>query len=954
MATALTLFQQQLSDKLPASAFIEDYPRRYAFGTDASFYRLVPQLIVLVADQQQAQQVISAAATYKVAITFRAAGTSLSGQAITDSVLVLLSDCWSGYQIEDNGAAIRLEPAIIGARANAVLAPFGRKIGPDPASINSCKIAGMAANNSSGMCCGVAQNSYHTVKDMTLIFADGTVLDTRSEQSRSEFLHSHQPFINDITALAKQVTNNPELAQRIAHKYRLKNTTGYGLNALIDYTDPIEIIKHLMIGSEGTLGFIADITYHTVIDHAHKSSAFIIFDDISQVCELVKQLATLDVAAVELLDKRSLLCVAQHDIMPKDVHNYPADSAALLIEVRAEDATKLVNLQQQVDQLVAHFSAHQLAIMAFSTDAKRNASLWNIRKGTFPAVGAVRENGTTVIIEDVAFELDVLAQGVKALHQLFDKYSYDEAIIFGHALAGNLHFVFTQAFDTPAQVARYEQFMRDVSQLVAVELNGSLKAEHGTGRNMAPFVATEWGTDGFAVMQRIKQLFDKDHILNPGVIINTDENCHIQHLKTMPSSDDIIDKCIECGFCETVCPSKGLTLTPRQRITLWRRRTELVNQLSNTGDISEKQHINRQLSSIEKDFQYLGIDSCAATGLCGMKCPVGINTGEFIKSLRAKKQLNAKMAPRIASFAVKHFAVLANTARFGLTSMAMVRNIIGAQALRTLTKPTNKLIGTPLYYSAWPRGEQPINHSIVQAQQPDKVVYLPSCASRVFAADEQADDRRSIMQVMHSLATKAGVELLLPMQINELCCGMPFASKGLPEQAKSKAEQLLDIAQQVSENGRYPIIFDASPCALTSNEAAQQRGLTVLESAEFAYQYLLPKLTITAQPEPVMLHVTCSSKRRGSEQQLVAVAKACSNEVIIPADIECCGFAGDKGFNLPELNANALKTLRNQVPQNCSSGISNSRSCEIGLTQHSGINYQSVLYLLDKVSQAAS
>ena len=252
------------------------------------------------------------------------------------------------------------------------------------------------------------------------------------------------------------------------------------------------------------------------------------------------------------------------------------------------------------------------------------------------------------------------------------------------------------------------------------------------------------------------------------------------------------------------------------------------------------------------------------------------------------------------------------------------------------------------------KGEQPINHSIVHAQQSDKVVYLPSCASRVFAADEQADDRRSIMQVMHSLATKAGIELLLPMQINELCCGMPFASKGLPEQAKSKAEQLLDIAQQVSENGRYPIIFDASPCALTSNEAAQQRGLTVLESAEFAYQYLLPKLTITAQPEPVMLHVTCSSKRRGSEQQLVAVAKACSNEVIIPADIECCGFAGDKGFNLPELNANALKTLRNQVPQNCSSGISNSRSCEIGLTQHSGINYQSVLYLLDKVSQAAS
>lgn len=953
MATALTLFQQQLSDKLPASAFIEDYARRYAFGTDASFYRLVPQLIVLVADQQQAQQVISAAATYKVAITFRAAGTSLSGQAITDSVLVLLADSWSGYEIENQGHSIRLEPAIIGARVNQLLAPFGRKIGPDPASINSCKIAGMAANNSSGMCCGVAQNSYHTVKDMTLIFADGSVLDTRSEQSCAEFLQTHSLFIKDLTELAQQVASNPQLAQRIAHKYRLKNTTGYGLNALLDYQDPIEIIKHLMIGSEGTLGFIADITYHTVVEHAHKSSAFIIFDDISQVCELVKQLASLDVAAVELLDKRSLISVAHHDIMPKDVHSYPEDSAALLIEVRAEDAVKLADLQQQVDELVAKFSAHQLVTMAFSTDVKRNALLWNIRKGTFPAVGAVRENGTTVIIEDVAFELDVLAQGVQALHQLFDKYSYDEAIIFGHALAGNLHFVFTQAFDTPEQVARYEQFMQDVSQLVAVELNGSLKAEHGTGRNMAPFVATEWGADGFAVMQRIKQLFDEDNILNPGVIINADENCHIQNLKSMPSSDDIIDKCIECGFCETVCPSKGLTLTPRQRITLWRRRTELVNTLAITDELSVKQQLNRQLKSIENDFQYLGIDSCAATGLCGMKCPVGINTGEFIKSLRTQQLRDNKTARYAANFAVKHFAAVASTARFGLTSLAVIRNIIGAPMLRSLSKPANKLLGTPLYYSAWPRGEQPINRKQQQLPQLDKVVYLPSCASRVFAPDESAADKRSIMQIMHSLTSKAGIELLLPEQANELCCGMPFASKGLPQQATSKGEQLLAIAEQLSENGRYPVVFDASPCALTTTSAAQQRGLTVLESAEFAYQYLLPKLTLTAQSEPVMLHVTCSSKRRGSEQQLVDLAKACCSEVIIPADIECCGFAGDKGFNLPELNANALKTLRSQVPNNCSSGISNSRSCEIGLTQHSGINYQSVLYLLDKVSSKA-
>lgn len=954
MKEAIKQFQQQLKDQLPAHAFVEDYSRRYAYGTDASFYRLVPELIIMVAKTEQAQAVIKAADEHQVAITFRAAGTSLSGQAITDSVLVLLSDEWSHYEIQQQGHAIRLEPAIIGARVNQVLAPFGRKIGPDPASINSCKIAGMAANNSSGMCCGVAQNSYHTVKDMTLIFADGYVLNTANAQNCQQFLTDKADLVSELMRLVGSIKTNPELAAKIAHKYRLKNTTGYGLNALLDYNDPIEVIKHLIIGSEGTLAFIADITYHTVVEHSHKSSGFFIFNDINKVCELVKELGKLDVAAVELLDKRALLSVANHDIMPDDVPSYPTDSAALLIEVRAQNSEQLKGLQQQVSSLLAQYDDSLLERIDFSNDTLRNAALWNIRKGTFPAVGAVRENGTTVIIEDVAFELDVLAEGIKGLHQLFDKYDYNEAIIFGHALAGNLHFVFTQAFDTPFEVKRYEQFMVDVANLVAVELKGSLKAEHGTGRNMAPFIATEWGEDGYALMLSIKQLFDSQNILNPGVIINPDPDSHIKHLKTMPSSDEIIDKCIECGFCESVCPSKGLTLTPRQRITLWRHRTELHQQLNDCQDVAQQRVINQKLSAVEQDFKYLGIDSCAATGLCGMKCPVGINTGEFIKSLRAEQVKTSKLTQRIGHFASNHFAVLASSARVGLNIMALLEKAIGPRALRGLSKPANKLIGTPLYYSAWPRGEQPINVKTNHiASHENKAVYLPSCAGRIFGADKQASDTRSLSAIMQSLTTKAGLELLIPDTANELCCGMPFSSKGLNDEAKSKSEQLLTALDELSEQGRYPIVFDASPCVLHSLQGAKERGLTIYESSEFAERYLLPKLTVTAIDEPLMLHVTCSSKRLGREQQLVALAHACSTQVIIPSDIECCGFAGDKGFNVPELNANALKTLRQQVPNNCTRGVSNSRSCEIGLSKHSGISYQSILYLLDQVSLPA-
>ncbi|MEP3829539.1 MAG: FAD-binding oxidoreductase, partial [Lentilitoribacter sp.] len=395
---------------------------------------------------------------------------------------------------------------------------------------------GIAANNSSGMCCGVHQNSYHTVADMTIIFADGTELNTASEQSCAAFLSNHQPLVDKLLALSASINNNDALKQKVVQKYRLKNTTGYGINALIDFTDPIEIIKHLMIGSEGTLGFIADITFHTVDDNPFKSSGFFIFDNTNLACKLVEQLAELDVNAVELLDKRALMSVAEHDIMPRDIASFADDSVALLIEIQEPSAQLLTDKVALVTQKITKFEHALVADIAFDNDPLRNQKLWNIRKGTFPAVGAMRDSGTTVIIEDVAFPLPSLANGIAELHRLFQQFGYSEAIIFGHALAGNLHFVFTQAFDSQEKIQRYDAFMGAVADLVAVQLKGSLKAEHGTGRNMAPFVELEWGADAYQVMTALKSVFDPNSILNPGVIINSDDKVHIKDLKVMATT----------------------------------------------------------------------------------------------------------------------------------------------------------------------------------------------------------------------------------------------------------------------------------------------------------------------------------------------------------------------------------------------------------------------------------
>ena len=527
-AAFLTAIEQQIS----AQRCFSDPLSMLTMGTDASFYRLLPKLVIRVESEAEVVFILQQASAHQVPVTFRAAGTSLSGQAISDSVLIVLGDRWNNKEILDDGQRIRLQPGVIGAHANQALAHLQRKIGPDPASINAAKIGGIVANNSSGMCCGTAQNSYQTLADMRVVLADGTVLDSADLASASRFRHSHAQLLEQLGELAIETRNNTELAAKIKHKYRLKNTTGLSLNALIDFSDPLDILTHLMVGSEGTLGFISSVTYDTVPDYPHKATALVVFPDVETCCQAVVVLKKQAVSAVELLDRRSLRSVQHMAGMPDWIEQLGRSACALLIESRAADSDLLEQQLQHINSAIAHFPKEQH--IAFSQDPAVYELLWRMRKDTFPAVGAVRENGTTVIIEDVTFPLEHLAEGVNRLLALLDEHHYDEAILFGHALEGNLHFVFTQRFDQPEEVARYSAFMQAVSQLVAVEFGGSLKAEHGTGRNMAPFVELEWGSDAYQLMWRIKRLLDPQGILNPDVVLSNDAEIHLKNLKPMP------------------------------------------------------------------------------------------------------------------------------------------------------------------------------------------------------------------------------------------------------------------------------------------------------------------------------------------------------------------------------------------------------------------------------------
>ena len=919
---------------IPEHRRFDDPLSTLAFGTDASFYRLIPQLVIRVESEDEVVALLKLAQTEKVPVTFRAAGTSLSGQAISDSVLLVLGDNWNAREVREQGAQIRLQPGVIGAQANAWLAPFGRKIGPDPASINACKIGGIVANNASGMCCGTAQNTYHTLAGIRLVLADGTRLDTEDPASMQAFRASHIVLLEQLAHLGRKTRANTELAARIRHKYRLKNTTGLSLNALVDFDEPLDILSHLLVGSEGTLGFISAVTYNTVPDHPHKASALIVFPDVETCCNAVTVLKSQPVAAVELLDRRSMRSVQDKPGMPAFVRELSENACALLIEARAASEALL---HEQLAHIMASLASFPVEKQVdFTEDPLENARLWAIRKDTFPAVGAVRQTGTTVIIEDVTFPVEQLAIGVRRLIALFDKHHYDEAILFGHALEGNLHFVFTQGFNNPEEIARYQAFMEDVAELVAVEFGGSLKAEHGTGRNMAPFVEKEWGSDAYQLMWQLKRLLDPNGILNPDVVLSHDPQIHLKHLKPLPAADEIVDKCIECGFCEPVCPSKGLTLSPRQRIVIWR-------------DIQAKKRAGTDTRKLERDYHYQGIDTCAATGLCAQRCPVGINTGELVKKLRHQEAQHA----RTANWLAHNFKAAVQGARFTLHAANGARMLLGAPRLATLSAKLSKISAgrIPQWTPAMPQPEHAIRFTPPIEDQRRRVVYLAACVSRVMGPAATDREQTSLLDKTRGLLEKAGYQVVFPDNQDSLCCGQPFASKGYTLQADEKRQELLAALIKASRGGLDPIYCDTSPCTLRLVQDLKDTRLDLYDPVRFIRTHLLDKLTFTPQQEPIAVHVTCSTQHLGESQALVELARLCSVNVVIPEGIHCCGFAGDKGFTTPELNAHALRSLKDAV-QHCNEGISTSRTCEIGLSQHGGIDYHGLVYLVDRVTRA--
>ncbi len=930
-------FLRAIRTFIPRERIYTDSMRRLAWGTDAGFYRLIPQIVVRTANEQEIIELLQTAAKTNVTLTFRAAGTSLSGQAISDSVLVVAGKHWEHYEVLDNGAAVRLQPGVVGGRINEVLKRYGYRFPPDPASIKSAMIGGIVMNNASGMNCGTHANSDRMLLSARMVLADGTLLDTGDSQSRQAFAASHAPFLHSIEMLRDQIRGNEVLSQRIRHKYSIKNVMGLNLLPFITFDDPFEIIAHLLVGSEGTLAFLSEVTMRTELEYAYKACAMVYFSDIAEASRAVVAMRNLVdatgkrmVHSAEMLDSKSLDSVG--DTTGKNL-------TAVLTETKAHTPKELASQIAEIGITLKNFELVQPA--QFTTDTAEQARFWALRAGVFPAVGGARKPGTTCLIEDVAFPVNDLPEATTALQQLIARHGYDDACIYGHALEGNYHFIINQSFSSSAEVARYEALIQDVVALVVDRYDGSLKAEHGTGRNMAPFVCREWGDEAFALMRTIKELFDPQGLLNPGVIFNDDPRCHLSHFKPLPLTDPLIDRCIECGFCEVNCLTCGLTLSSRQRIVVRREIARLHASNENP----------QQWKELEQNYRYAGEQSCAGDGLCATSCPVGINTGELTHVLRARNIPSGSIAYTFGEFAAQHFAGIKQTIRPMLTIADTAHRVLGSNTMHAVANGAHAL-GLPQWCAAMPRAYHvPEELKKAAGKRIEKVVYFPSCINQTMGLARETPVTEPLVGTLTALLHKAGYEVLFPEHMERLCCGTIWESKGMAAIADRKSAELEEALWRASEEGRWPVVCDQSPCLHRMREKIHRMKL--YEPAEFIWTHLRDRLDFRQQKQPVAVHITCSMRRMGIADTIVSLARLCSEQVVIPEQVGCCGFAGDKGFTHPEVNAYALRKLRAEIESSgAQTGYSNSRTCEIGLTTHSGIPYVSIVYLVDACTTA--
>jgi D-lactate dehydrogenase len=916
------------------------------YASDASPYRLIPQVVVAPRTTGDVVALLKYCRESGRHATFRAAGTSLCGQAQSDDILIDVRKHWYGMSLADGGSALRARPGVILGHANAFLRKHGRRLGPDPASINACTIGGVIANNSGGMRCKIERNAYHTVRSMTLVLASGTVIDTAQPDAEAAFMRSEPELAQGLLQLRAELIANRPLTDRVRHKYMIRNTNGYRLDALLDADTPLEIFRRLVVGSEGTLAFIAEAVIDTLPTPGATCVTWIALPSMDEAVALVPGLVSLGAEAVELMMAPALTAAAQ--AFPGTPHYWMTldpKAAALLVEFTAADDAALDHIEAATRALAAN--ANLLQPLDFTRDVRAMEIDWRVREGLIGIIGKGRPEGAALVNEDVCFPPARIAEGAQDLQALLIKHGFLPGVA-GHAAFGNLHFTLTPRLDDPADRGRYSAFMDDLVELVIDKYDGSLKAEHGTGRNMAPFVRREWGDKATDMMWRIKRLADPYGVLAPDCVLSRDEGIHLQRFKSSPAIDGSeATRCIECGMCEPVCPSRNVTLTPRQRIVV---RREMARQPSDS----------QMFAQLLKEYEYDGIQTCAADGTCAEPCPVSINTGTLIKSFRRCENTDGR--EMVALAIAKRWRSVETIARVGIGVTNFISRTVGVRALTGLTAVARAALSKDLVPSVPGPMPQKAPGSLPQtSRQSAAAVYFPACINRIFGRAQGMVRRPSLPEALVALSARAGQPLWIPDNVRGLCCSTPWSSKGYRLGHEWMAAAIADAMWDWSNAGALPVMIDAVSCThgllddvRTHIDPERQERFDKIEIVDAIVwvHRLLPNLPIKRKLASAAVHPTCSMIHLGLEEKFIEIARAVADDVIVPIGTTCCGTAGDRGLLHPELVVSATREEKAYLDAHPADVyLSANRTCEMGLQQATGKPYESFIFTLEETTR---
>jgi len=914
------------------------------YASDASPYRSIPKAVAMPADIEDVRRLFALARRSGTPMVFRAGGTSLSGQSQTDGILVDVRRHWQRMTVEQEGSVARVQPGVVLGHVNRRLARHGRRLGPDPASTDIACVGGVIANNSGGMRCGVHADSYRTVRSLTFVLPSGAVIDTAEAGAEARFAAEAPELARGLLEIRDELRADRELSERVARKFEIKNTTGYRLCAFLDADTPLEIFRRLIVGSEGTLAFVAEAVFDTVPLGRHTATALALFANIDAAVEAVPPLVAAGATATELMVAPTLIAAAWNmPGVPERWKELAPESAAVLVEFRAEAPQ---DLDRPVGEAMDILTARELVDPpSFTREREETEMLWRVREGMQGLLAAMRAPGVSLIIEDVCVPPQRVGEAAKDLQALLGEHGFLPGVA-GHASAGNLHFLLTPNFGEQADLDRYEAFMQDLVDLIVDKYDGSLKAEHGTGINMAPFVEREWGAKATEMMWRIKRLADPHGILGPGVQLTSEPRAHLRNLKSSPEIEPVATQCIECGFCEPVCPSRGLTTTPRQRIVL---RREMARQPSGSP----------VMQALLEQYEYDGIQTCAADGMCSVMCPVGIDTGKLVKDLRSRQ--HSEREERVALTLARHWSAVERAAR-GALQLGLAGEGVAMRALTGLARSAVSHELIPAWGDAMP-APAPARPPAT-TREGAAAVYFPACVNRIFGNPPENVGQLTLPEALLAVSARAGLPLWIPAEAPGHCCATPWSSKGYASGHREMARSTAAAILRWTDGGRLPLLVDATSCthgllsdvAGELDEAERERFSTVeiIDSIAWAHDRLLPRLEVAERAETVALHPPCSAVHLGLTEKLRATVEALAEEVVLPLDATCCGTAGDRGLLHPELPAAALREVAQELSgRPLSACVCSNRTCEIGLQQVTGRPYGSFIQLLEELTRPA-